>query len=365
MRIGILGGGQLGQMMVLAGYPIGVRGTCFDSSLDVPAGMVGPVVPGELSDSQKLRRWASLVDVITYEFENFPAELVGDLSELKPVHPSPTALAAAQDRLAEKRLFNDLSIPVTPFRSVDSPAELTAALGELEMPVLVKTRTGGYDGKGQVVVRTPEDVPAALQLVASQPCIAEQWVPFDFEVSVIGVRGMDGSVTTYPITKNEHRHGILHKSTAPAAVDKEVRLLAQQYVWALLDRLDYVGVLTLELFVVGGRLLANEMAPRVHNSGHWTIEGAETSQFENHVRAICGLPLGSTRTRGPVAMINLVGAIPRREEVLAVQGAHLHLYGKDPRPGRKLGHITVTAGTEDDLTRAVKQVEDVVDNQLG
>lgn len=367
MRVGILGGGQLGRMLMLAGHSLDIETTAFETSMNVPCAQVGQVTAGDFSDREKLRSWASSVDVITYEWENIPAELVADLAELRPVAPRPLALVSAQDRWREKKLFSELEIPVPPFRLVTDEASLDAAINELDLPLVCKTRTGGYDGKGQVVLREQAhraEVLDLLRATGEAGLIAEQWVPFDTEVSIIGVRGKNGEVVTYPLVQNEHRNGILHSSTV-VEVEKSIQAAADRSIEALLTRLDYVGVLTLELFVVDGRVLANEMAPRVHNSGHWTIEGAETSQFENHLRAVTGLPLGSTAPRGPVAMINLIGQTPSLDELLAVPGAHVHLYGKSPRPGRKLGHVTITAPTQPELHARFEQVDDIVENVLG
>jgi len=363
-QVGCLGGGQLGQMLALAGYPLGIRVCCFDSSTDVPAGIVGAAIAGDLQDGEKLRRWAARTDVVTYEWENFPAELVADLAEVRPVHPNPRSLTAAQDRWQEKRLFDELEIPIAPFRLVRSRRDLEVAFEELG-DLVAKTRTGGYDGKGQLVVRSPEDMDGIDALLAHGDVVAEQWVPFDCEVSIIGVRATNGEIAVYPLTRNEHRKGILHRSTAPAGLPAAVGTKAEAAMRALLRQLDYVGVLALELFVVGERLLANEMAPRVHNSGHWTIEGAETSQFENHLRAICGLPLGSTALRGAAAMVNLIGSMPPLARVLDIDGAALHDYGKtEARPGRKLGHVTITATDEASLAPRLDALERIVTNVL-
>lgn len=360
-----MGGGQLGQMLMLAGYPLGIESSCFDQSPGVPAGKVGTVVAAELTDSDTLHEWAKTADVLTYEFENFPVELLADLAAIRPLRPGVNALAAAQDRWAEKRLLNDLEIPVPPFRTVSDEAQLRAALSELKWPLVAKTRTGGYDGKGQAVIRTDGDITGALELISNAgDVIVEEYVDFTNELSVIGVRSKDGEVVVYPVVENEHRKGILHSSRVPAEASSEVAAEAARYMQILLKKLQYVGVLTLELFNTPARLLANEMAPRVHNSGHWTIEGAATSQFENHMRAITGLPLGSTELRGPTVMVNLVGRLPRSGDVLAIPGAHLHLYGKTTRPGRKVGHVTVTAGDEYTLQARLEQLDSVVQNEL-
>ncbi len=362
--IGILGGGQLGQMLVLAGYPLGLRASCFDHTADVPAAIVGDVTAGDVKDAGALRRWASNFDVITYEFENFAPELVADLSEVRPTFPRVNALAIGQDRWTEKRAFDECEIPVSPFRTATTIDEVADALEDLGAPVVAKTRRGGYDGKGQAVLRTTDDLPSAAALLETHELIVEQWVSFEAEVSAIGVRGRNGDVAVYPLIENEHRQGILHSSRAPARFSGDITRQATEHLRALMTKLDYIGVLAVEFFVVNGRLFANEMAPRVHNSGHWTIEGAETSQFENHMRAVANMPIGSTAPRGISAMINIVGRAPRSRDILAIPGAHLHLYGKSERPGRKLGHVTITADDQSTLEDRYRQADEAIHNQL-
>jgi 5-(carboxyamino)imidazole ribonucleotide synthase len=340
--VGILGGGQLGRMLALAGYPLGLRFRVLDPAADGPASQVAPQVVAAYDDEAALARFAHGLDVVTYEFENVPVAAARALARHLPVDPAPDVLEAAQDRLVEKQTFEALGIPTPAFAAVDGRDSLDAAVARLGLPAVLKTRRGGYDGKGQVVLRVPADLDAAWAALGGAPLILEAFVPFGRELSVIAVRGRDGDVQVYPLVENWHGGGILRVSRAPAGDD---RLAAEAAGFArrLLDRFGYVGVLAIELFEVGGRLLANEMAPRVHNSGHWTIEGAETSQFENHVRALAGLPLGSTAARGHAGMLNLIGGHPEPARLLAVPGAHVHLYGKSPRPGRKLGHVTVVA----------------------
>ena len=364
MRIGILGGGQLGQMLMLAAHPLGIEVGSYEAKAGSPASRVGATTVGEIGDTDRLHDWVSKCDVITYEFENFPAALVADVSEVRRVLPDTLALASAQDRLFEKKLFTDLKIPISPFRAIDNEKDIDNAIRELPLPIIFKTRTGGYDGKGQFTFRRGDFKDKILEMLEHGPLVAEQKQPLTTEISVVGVRGLDGHIVTYAVTENEHREGILHKSTVPADVSDEMAQDARDYMTAILKKLDYVGVLTLELFVVGDTLMANEMAPRVHNSGHWTIEGAETSQFENHIRAVAGLPLGNTNLVAPCAMINLVGAIPSPRSLLRMGGVHLHIYGKEPRPGRKVGHVTVTAPDFETLTERVVAVENVVNNVL-
>lgn len=357
MKIGILGGGQLGRMLTLAGYPLGIHCTCYEEASGTSASHVGEVDNGSITNQKHIEAWARRQDVLTYEWENYPAELVGHLAEIRPVHPNVKALATAQDRWQEKILFDELDIPVPPFRFASSEEEIRKAADELDFPFVVKTRTGGYDGKGQVVVRSEADIAAAVQLSTHSPVIAETFVEFTSEVSIIGVRASNGDMVTYPLTHNVHRDGILRVSTVPAPVDGELEQSAHVYMGAIMKRLQYTGVLALELFVTPRGLLANEMAPRVHNSGHWTQDGAETSQFENHLRAIAGLPLGSTALRCPTAMVNCIGQVPPAASVLAIPGAHLHTYDKEPRPGRKVGHINVIAPNTETLAYRVEQVE--------
>lgn len=348
-KIAILGGGQLGQMLALSAYPLGIRTNCLESEANCPAGLVSPVTVGSIADFEGLRDWVSRADVVTYEFENFPAELVAALSELRPVLPPVRALAVAQDRWYEKQLFVELDVPVPAFRQVNSIASLHDAVEQLAGPIIVKTRNGGYDGKGQVCVDEDTDLAEASELVQNGDVIAEQRIDFDYEVSIIAVRNAQDEIAYYPLVRNEHVNGILHTSTVFDDAPRAIVVQARNAVAAILRKLEYIGVLTLELFVKSDQIFANEIAPRVHNSGHWTIEGAHTSQFENHLRAISDLPLGATDALCPSAMVNLVGTLPRLDRLLAMPGTHLHLYGKTSRPGRKLGHVTITASTRERL----------------
>ena len=346
MNVGVLGGGQLGRMLALAGYALGMRFRFLDPAPDAPAGHLAAHIAGGYDDPQILDRFAAGLDVVTYEFENVPVTAAEHLAQRVAVYPPPPALAAAQDRLVEKRFFVRLGIPTPGFAEVDTRADLDAAVAAIGLPGVLKTRRLGYDGKGQALLRTSTDVAAAWQALAGAALIYEAFVPFDRELSILAVRDRRGATVCYPLVENHHREGILRLSLGPAPdIEPALQEQAEEYARRALVALDYVGVLAIELFQVGDRLLANEMAPRVHNSGHWTIEGAVTSQFENHLRAVCGLPLGDTSPRGHAAMVNLIGAMPDRAAVLAIAGAHLHDYGKAPRAGRKLGHITVV---EDD-----------------
>jgi 5-(carboxyamino)imidazole ribonucleotide synthase len=357
MKVGILGGGQLGRMLTLAGYPLGIHCACYEQASAPSASFTGKVEAGSFDDVKHLESWAKSRDVLTFEWENFSPDLVGHLGEIRPLHPNVRTLATAQDRWHEKVLFDELDIPVPAFRFASDERELRTAIDELDVPVVVKTKFGGYDGKGQAVVRSEEDIAAAVELVRTIPVIVEKLVDFQSEVSAIGARGRTGEIVTYPLTHNIHREGILRRSVAPAAVPTEFEIAAQTYLRAIMKKLDYVGVLALELFVTPSGLMANEMAPRVHNSGHWTMNGAVTSQFENHLRAVCGMPLGSTDVLCPVAMVNCIGDMPSIDQVLAIPGTHVHTYDKTPRPGRKVGHINITAPTPDELTKRIEAVE--------
>lgn len=342
-KIGILGAGQLGRMLALAGYPLGFEFRFLDPAPDSPSRHLGEFINAPYDDEAALTRFVDGLDLVTFEFENVPAAVLDFLGGRVPASPPREALATGQDRLSEKNLFRELGIETSPFATVDSHNDLERAVAELGLPAVLKTRRLGYDGKGQFVLRDATDIDRAWDELGGVPLILEGFVDFDRELSIIAVRGRGGGETVfYPLTENTHEGGILRRSRAPAPdLDLALQATAEEYARRVLDRLDYTGVLTIELFQCGERLLANELAPRVHNSGHWTIEGAETSQFENHLRAIAGLPLGSTETVGYSEMINLIGTTPDPAEILARTGAHLHLYGKAARPGRKLGHVTI------------------------
>ena len=355
MRIGIIGAGQLGQMLGFAARDLGVECRFVDPSDSPPAADCGEVIQRPFDDADALAELASTCDIVTYEFENVPVEALHRIEGKVPVYPPATALYHAQDRLDEKRLFDQLDIPLAGYRTVDSREDLEDATEALGLPVVLKSRRLGYDGKGQFIVSRLSDIDTAWKTLGGQPLVAEQWVNFDFEVSSIGARNADGDIVIYPLTRNVHEDGILRTSRspidAPALTER-----AETYVRRLLGHLDYVGVMALELFVLDDDLFANEFAPRVHNSGHWTIEGATTSQFENHLRAVMNQPLGSTASVGHAGMINLIGDIP--DAVRSMKAGVLHDYGKEPRPGRKLGHFTVTSDTaaaRDDLVDIISQ----------
>ena len=362
MTVGVLGGGQLGRMIALAGYPLGQRFVFLDPGADSSAGHVGTLRVGTYDDEERLSELARKSDVVTYEFENVPVASARFLNELVPVYPPPVALEVSQDRLDEKQFFAKLGIPTPPFAPVSSQEELTQAVARIGLPVVIKTRRFGYDGKGQMVLRTEADVARAWEALGAALLIVEGLVPFDRELSIIGVRSKTGETRFWPLVENEHRDGILRVSIPKSDVwTPELQARAEKHAAEVMNVLGYVGVLAIELFMKDGELLANEMAPRVHNSGHWTIEGAETSQFENHVRAILGLPLGSTRMIGVSAMINAIGKLPPKDRVLAVEGAHLHAYGKDAAPGRKLGHVTIRAQSRSELCAKLEELLPVVD----
>lgn len=346
--IGILGGGQLARMLALAGHPLGFEVAFLDPAADACAAAVARQVLGAYDDEAKLAELAAWADSITYEFENVPAQAVLFLEELQiPVYPPAMALATSRDRLAEKRLFTELGIPTPAYEAIDSLYDLERAVSHIGLPAVLKRRTLGYDGKGQTLIRRLEDCKPAWDRIQKTSAILEAFVPFTREVSLIAVRGRSGDRAFYPLTENVHRDGILRLSR-PRSNDRR-QPEAEAYARKILDRLSYVGVMALELFDTPQGLLANETAPRVHNSGHWTIEGAVTSQFENHLRAIAGLPLGSTAIRGAAAMINCIGSMPEQEAILSIPGAHYHSYGKEARPGRKLGHYTLTADSDEAL----------------
>ena len=357
MQIGIVGGGQLGQMLALAAEPLGMGVRTLDPSPDAPAGQVCELIVADYNDELALTKLADGADVVTYEFENVPDHAARFLAERVAVYPPPGALQVAQDRVAEKMAFEGADIPVPETAAVSTQGDLAEALGRIGTPAILKTRRLGYDGKGQSVLRSSGDIERAWQHVHEAPSILESFLEFDREVSIIGVRGREGEMAFYPLVENHHREGILRLSLAPAPqVTPELQAHAEEYLTRLFEKLDYVGVLALELFQLGDRLLANEMAPRVHNSGHWSIEGAETSQFENHIRAVAGLPLGSTASVGHSAMLNVIGSPVDPDQVLGRPGVHLHDYGKEPRPGRKLGHITIR---DDDPERVLEQVAEL------
>ncbi|WP_019340908.1 5-(carboxyamino)imidazole ribonucleotide synthase [Stutzerimonas stutzeri] len=358
MKIGVIGGGQLGRMLALAGTPLGMNFAFLDPAPDACAAALGEHLRADYSDQDHLRQLADEVDLVTFEFESVPAETVAFLSQFVPVYPSAEALRIARDRWFEKSMFKNLGIPTPEFADIQSQADLDAAAASIGLPAVLKTRTLGYDGKGQKVLRKQSEVTAAFAELGSVPCILEGFVPFTGEVSLIAVRGRDGEVCFYPLVHNTHEEGILRLSVASS--NHPLQALAEDYAGRVLTQLDYVGVLAFEYFEVDGGLKANEIAPRVHNSGHWTIEGAECSQFENHLRAVSGLPLGSTAKVGESAMLNFIGEVPAVEKVIAVEDCHLHHYGKAFKVGRKVGHATLRCPDRSTLDRQITAVESLI-----
>jgi len=339
LRVGVLGGGQLARMLAIAGERIGVATTCLDPAPDACAGQVAKHICAAWDDPGALDALAAASDVVTFEFENVPPASLERLAPRVTVRPSAEALRVSADRLAEKNLFRALGSRTAEFAAIAQPSDADSAARAVGAPAILKTRHSGYDGKGQRRIGDAGELASAWRAAGSVPCILEAMVPFRREVSIIAVRGLDGALAFYPLSENTHRDGILH--IAVSRPGDPLQAPAEAVATRLMEKLGYVGVLAIEFFDVDGELLVNEFAPRVHNSGHWSIEGAETSQFENHLRAVLGMPLGSTAPTGCAAMVNFVGQMPDAAEVLRLPGARLHAYGKAPRPGRKLGHATV------------------------
>ena len=358
MKIGVIGGGQLGRMLALAGTPLGMSFAFLDPAPDACAAALGEHLRADYSDLEHLRQLADEVDLVTFEFESVPAETVAFLSQFVPVYPGAEALRIARDRLFEKSMFKEVGIPTPEFADIQSQPDLEAAVASIGLPAVLKTRTLGYDGKGQKVLRSQADVAGTFEELGSVPCLLEGFVPFTGEVSLVAVRARDGETRFYPLVHNTHENGILRLSIA--STDHPLQALAQDYASRVLAKLDYVGVLAFEFFEVDGGLKANEIAPRVHNSGHWTTEGAECSQFENHLRAVAGLPLGSTAKVGESAMLNFIGEVPPVADVAAIEDCHLHHYGKAFKAGRKVGHATLRSADKDALLRGIAQVEALI-----
>lgn len=354
-HIGVIGAGQLGQMLALAGIPLGLRFTFLDPSAQAPATRLGRHIQAEYDDELALEQLAVECDVITLEFENVPISAVTCVEHHNQIYPGGRALAIAQDRIKEKQYFQSLGIPVARYHAIDSFDDLQSATADLGYPCLLKTRRLGYDGKGQVVIRSHQDLQPAWETIRGTPSILEQMIPFTREVSIISVRSTRDELAFYPVSENQHRCGILHRSEIHPEDPAQAK--AEAYARHVLDGLDYVGVLAIEFFEHEGQLIANEMAPRVHNSGHWSQNGAVTSQFENHLRAILGWPLGSTARTGYSIMFNLIGTMPPRAPFLALPGVHLHDYGKEPRTGRKLGHVNVVADTQETCRKYARLIE--------
>jgi 5-(carboxyamino)imidazole ribonucleotide synthase len=354
MKIGILGGGQLARMLALAGYPLGLEFIVLDPGADAGAVNLSEHLHDAYDDQTLLAQLAEKADVVTYEFENVPADVAHFLSEHTQVYPNANALAVAQDRLLEKNFCQQLHIPTARFAQVDNLADLQRVMPEIGYPAILKSRRMGYDGKGQVVLKSAHELAEAWESMQGAASIVEGFVAFAREVSIIAARRPSGEIAFYPLSENQHRGGILRVSVA--SDNDALQTQAEDYVTRLLEALDYVGVIALELFEVDGGLVANEFAPRVHNSGHWTIEGSETSQFENHLRAILDLPLGSTKTRGFAGMVNFIGDVPTSEQILSLNNAHLHLYAKQPRKGRKVAHATVRSDDAEQFNEILQQL---------
>ena len=341
-RVGVLGAGQLALMLAEAGQGIGVDVICAGQPGDC-AEQVAPVIQVDLTSAEEVAAFATQMDLVTVESENIDANVLLGLN----LYPNARAIGIAQDRLLEKRFFKQCGIGVAPFAAVDSILDLELAIERTGLPAILKTRRMGYDGKGQVRLHESEEAQAAWDAVERVPCILEGMVRFDAEVSLIAVRSRTGETAFYPLVENFHREGILRKSVVPFR-QAELQAQAEGYLRVLLEELNYIGVLTVEFFVHSEGLCANEMAPRVHNSGHWTIESSVASQFENHLRAILGMDLGSTESRAMV-MLNCIGAMPSQTETAPYAALLRHDYGKKPRPGRKVGHITFPASAEADI----------------
>ena len=358
--IGILGAGQLARMLAQAGQPMGLEFVFLDPARDACAAEYGELICADWNDETALENLGRRADVVTFDFENVPEPSASLIESLCPVFPPPAALYKSQDRLREKTMMEELGIPVAPFYPVDSRPDLIAAVEKIGLPCVLKTRRLGYDGKGQAVLRFQEDMERAWQVLGDFDLICEGFVPFDQECSIIAARGRDGQTVYWPLTRNLHRDGILAVSRVPA-FDRQLQGRAENLIQRLLDHLDYTGVMALELFLKDDELLANEFAPRVHNSGHWSIDGADTSQFENHLRAICGLPLGDAGNSLHTLMFNLLGEMPHYSNQASpgqhpIAGLHWHDYHKTARAGRKIGHVTVTAENEAELRARAAQL---------
>lgn len=356
--VSVLGGGQLGRMMAQAGSPLGFRFAFLDPAEDACAGELGEHKVAAFDDEMSAKELAADSRVVTFDFENVPVTTARAVESECAFYPAPDALGAAQDRLSEKQLMTELGIAVPAFHPVETRIDLLEGLDNIGYPAVLKTRRMGYDGKGQVVLRGQEDLERAWQKLGGQPLILEAFVPFEFECSLIAARSANAKQVYWPLTRNVHDQGILALSL-PGGVSDDLQQRAETIMSRLLTHFDYVGVLTIEFFVMNDELLVNEIAPRVHNSGHWTIDGAVCSQFENHIRAITGLPLGSPSMTGHSLMFNWIGEFPSREKCLAVPGLHWHDYAKQPRAGRKIGHATLVADDAESLKSAGVKVADI------
>lgn len=364
-RVGIIGGGQLALMLAQSVQRLGVRCTVLDPNETCCASAVCEQIVGEYDDPDALKQLAECSEVVTYEFENVPAAAGEVIAPLKPIHPNPDALGYAQDRHVERTMFCDLDIAIPSYRAVDDVDSLHAALEELGTPAILKARTLGYDGKGQALINDASTAADAFESIGSVPAILDQFVEFERELSIVATRSLGGDIAYYPISANVHRGGILRVSKAPARdVSEHLIEQAQHAARQILNRFEYVGTIAVEFFQIGtgadATLVANEIAPRVHNTGHWTIEGAQTSQFENHMRAVMGMGLGSSDPIGHSAMVNIIGDEPRKGALESMPEAHVHMYGKAPRPGRKIGHVTLNAPSEGELDALLERFTRVI-----
>lgn len=364
-RVGIIGGGQLALMLAQSVQKLGVRCTVLDPNDQCCANAVCEQIVGEYDDPDALRQLAECSEVVTYEFENVPAAAGEVIRPLRPIHPNPDALGYAQDRHLERSMFLELDIAIPIYRAVDDVASLEAALDELGTPAILKARSLGYDGKGQVLINNPGNAAEAFETIGSVPAILDQFVEFERELSIVATRSVGGDIAYYPLSENVHRGGILRVSKAPARdVSQHLVDQAQHAARQILNRFEYVGTLAVEFFQIGtgadATLVANEIAPRVHNTGHWTIEGAQTSQFENHMRAVMGMQLGSAAPIGCSAMVNIIGDEPRKGALESMPEAHVHMYGKSPRAGRKIGHVTLNALSEPQLDALLERFTRVI-----
>lgn len=359
-RIGIIGSGQLGRMMALAGTHLNTEYVFFDEALESPSSNLGRTIQPSASDA--INEFLNSVDVITYESENTDAQLVEHLNKVKPVYPSAKSLLKSQHRLTEKSYFQTLGIQTADFLKVESKDDLLKATEKLGLPIILKTTREGYDGKGQAFIKTASDIDSAWNTLQGQELIAEAFVTFSRELSVIAVRNPSKEIEIYPLAENDHSNGILRVSRVPVQnLSKEKQIQAETFITNLLEDLDHVGVLTLELFDTKDGLIANEMAPRVHNSGHWSIEGALSSQFENHIRAICDMPLGSPEMRQPFAgMINIIGKHGDQSTVMKLPEAFYHAYGKSERNNRKIGHINLIAQNKEALEDNISKLDSFI-----
>jgi len=361
VRVGVLGAGQLGQMLAVAARRLGIEMRFFSPDPLSPAGMRAELVVADYENERALAHFAEGLDFATYEFESIPIAAVQSIAGRTTLRPPVLALETAQDRASEKACFERLGIPTPRSATADSLREARAALEMVGSPAVLKVRRHGYDGKGQAVIRQSGDLERAWVTVAGAPSLVESFVSFTRELSVIAARSAAGEVAFYPLVENHHSEGILRFSLAPAPnVSAQLQSQAEDYARRVMDHLEYIGVLAIEFFETSVGLLANEMAPRVHNSGHWTIEGADTSQFENHLRAVTGMDLGSTEVHGVSGMVNVIGQEPDVARLREIPGVHVHMYGKLPAPRRKLGHITVTAPSMDGVREAIGQVRGVL-----